>query len=177
MITPFWNMWDPTPLLKKNPKESQFFSDKEILDWARPPCPPFGVFLKKKTVYFFWCLPLESGVQPGPLKWLPRLPWEGAHSCMRGRIWLVSYALLSWIRTKSGILDLSGPTEYCGWEVLTENPSPKNYNFWQPVATFVSLWQLWATWGNFWQFVATSGTKGREGEGGQWGDKSRRPSW
>ena len=49
----------PPPFQKKIPKKSQFFSDKEILDSARPPSPPFGVFLKKKTV-FFYASPYES---------------------------------------------------------------------------------------------------------------------
>ena len=53
MITPFWNRWDPPPLSKKIPKKSQFFSDKEISDSARPLPPPFGVFLKKKISFFF----------------------------------------------------------------------------------------------------------------------------
>ena len=58
MITPFWNRWDPPPFVKKIPKKSQFFSDKEILDSARPPSPPFGVFLKKKNSLFFLMPPL-----------------------------------------------------------------------------------------------------------------------
>ena len=36
------------------------FSDKEILDSARPPSPPFGVFLKKKQ-FFFLMPPLIPG--------------------------------------------------------------------------------------------------------------------
>ena len=42
-----------------------------------------------------------DGSRPGPLKLHPRHPWVGAHSCMRGHIWLVPYALLSRIRQTS----------------------------------------------------------------------------
>ena len=51
----------------------------------------------------YWCILwfLVFPLLPGPLKWLPRLPWEGAHSCLRGHIWLVPYALLSRIRQMS----------------------------------------------------------------------------
>ena len=45
--------------------------------------------------------------------------------------------------------------------IVGENPSPKNYNFWQPVATFVSLWQLWATFGNLWQLVEQRGERAK----------------
>ena len=44
----------PFPFGQKIQK-NLIFSDKEILDWARPPRPPFGVFLKedKKQFIFF----------------------------------------------------------------------------------------------------------------------------
>ena len=45
----------PPTLLKKF-KIISVFSDKDIFDWARPPRPPFGVFLKK-TVFFFYASP------------------------------------------------------------------------------------------------------------------------
>ena len=47
----------PPPFLKKKSKKISVFSDKEILDSARPPRPPFGVF-PKKTSFFFLMPPL-----------------------------------------------------------------------------------------------------------------------
>ena len=42
----------PPPPFKKNSKKISVFSDKEILDSARPLPPPFGVFLKKTSFFF-----------------------------------------------------------------------------------------------------------------------------
>ena len=47
--------------------------------------------------------------------------------------------------------------------IVGENPSPKNYNFWQPVATFVSLWQLLLACGNFGQLLAICGNLWNKG--------------
>ena len=42
----------PPPLSAEKSKKISVFSVKEILDSARPPSPPFGVFLKKTSIFF-----------------------------------------------------------------------------------------------------------------------------
>ena len=52
-------------------------------------------FTMSGLFYFFVFLVSYHKVGPGCIKWLP---WQGAHSCLRGFIWLVANALLSKIR-------------------------------------------------------------------------------
>ena len=70
-----------------------------VLRKMRPPLTSMG---------FQWCL--------------SRLPWEGAHSCLRGHIWLVAYALLSWIRQMSWL------QAFCWCKILTL--PPENFRIW-----------------------------------------------
>ena len=61
------------PLLQKKSKKSQFFSDKEILDQARPmPPPPFLDKLRKKNSFIFLMPPLRSQTQSQYANLIPK---------------------------------------------------------------------------------------------------------
>ena len=52
----------PPPFGKKNPTKNSVFSDKEILDWERPPP------ISKKKIDSFWLLKFWIGWDPPPFR-------------------------------------------------------------------------------------------------------------